>query len=83
MSGAQVARLHKLTATQGEQAHSEEASFNAGILGALGDVSAFLALLTKPETFIRAGELIGGAVLIVIGLKTLTGLKIPTPVGKI
>lgn len=78
MSKSQTLRLGALSGSAQAQAHSEEASFHVGILGALEKYAAFLALLTKAETYVRIAELVGGIILLVMGLKQF-GISVPIP----
>jgi hypothetical protein len=43
-------------------------------LGALGSVADFFSMLTSGEFWIRAGEILAGAILLYMGLKNLTGV---------
>jgi len=57
---------------------------NFNPLGWAEALAKFLSLLMKAETWIRAGEFIGGAILILLGLRQLgavLGVSIPLPGG--
>lgn len=79
LTPAMTLRLLPLTRTLRVQSAAELASFPSNPLAAIAQV---LGLLTKPATWIRAGELIGGGVLVYMGLRTvlreLGGPALPT-----
>lgn len=50
---------------------------------ALSVPAKFLALLTSLEFWLRLGQGIAGLILIAMGLKTLTGYSVPTPIGRV
>lgn len=56
----------------------------AGAIGDLaGYVGKFFALLTSLEFWLRLGQGVAALVLLAMGLKALTGVTVPTPVGKV
>ncbi len=79
LSPTQAARVFVLTTQLQGQAKKELASFPSNPLVAIAQV---LELLVKPSTWVRAGEVIGGGVLVYMGLRTvlreLGGPALPT-----
>lgn len=45
----------------------------------LSGVEAIAAFLTNPTNWLRIGEVIAGLILVMMGLRSLTGFSIPTP----
>lgn len=54
----------------------EEAA--GGLSSGLSSVGDFFSALTNVETWIRIGEVLAGAVLLYLGLKSLTGAELPS-----
>lgn len=47
--------------------------------GLTGAVETLVGDLTSKQFWLRAAEVVGGLILLVVGLKTLTGVSMPTP----
>lgn len=51
-----------------------------GAIGAISSLAGFLELLTSGELWLRIGEILAGGVLLILGLKSLTGAELPSVV---
>lgn len=79
MSSAQLHQFLKITETWKNRAHAQESTASA-VTDPLVAVNGFLGKLTDPVTWVRVGEFIGGAVLVLMGIKALAaqqGLSVP------
>jgi hypothetical protein len=47
--------------------------------GGIGSLEGLIEILTNTQTWLRVGEVLGGAVLIYLALKALTGQSLPIP----
>ncbi len=50
------------------------------ITGGISTIGGLIEFLTSGETWLRAGEILAGAILIILGLKGLTGVDFPSAV---
>lgn len=88
---AHVLTLSRQAPTHVNQTESNLQKIAAGPVGdaaqsaldALSVPAKFFALITSLEFWLRLGEGIAGLILIAMGLKSLTGIAIPTPVGRV
>lgn len=82
MTPAQLQQFLRITAMARGTAHQVEHTANA-VVNPLEAVSDFLGKLLEPVTWIKVGEFVGGAVLVLMGIKALAasaGVNIPTGV---
>lgn len=79
MTPAQLQQFLRITAIARGTAHSQESTANS-VTDPLVGINTFLGSLLNPVTWVRVGEFVGGAVLILVGISTLAksaGVSVP------